>query len=84
MGLFVEFNAQIVEVRYARNGNAYLNIGGRHPNATLTLVVFKNRLSRFGDLREFAGHTVRINGKVTQYQEALQVILESKNQIRLE
>lgn len=84
LGLFVEFNAQIVEVRYARNGNAYLDIGGRHPNATLTLVVFKNRLSRFGDLREFAGHTVRINGRVTQYQEALQVTLESKNQIRLE
>ena len=84
LGLFVEFNAQIVEVRYARNGNAYLDIGGRHPNATLTLVVFKNQLSRFGDLREFAGHTVRINGRVTQYQEALQVILQSKNQIRLE
>jgi len=84
LGQFVEFSAQIVEVRYAANGNAYLDVGGRYPNATLTLVVFKNRLSRFGDLREFTGHTVRINGRVTQYQEALQVILESKNQIRLE
>ena len=61
-----------------------MDVGGRYPNATLTLVVFKNRLPRFGDLREFTGHTVRINGRVTQYQEALQVILESKNQIRLE
>lgn len=64
-----------------RNGNVYLNIGGSFPNAVLTLIIFKNNLSSFGDVDIKPGHNLRVKGRLTEYKGSLQLILQNRQQV---
>lgn len=81
LGQFVELDVHIEQVSTPRNGNVYLNIGGSFPNAILTLIIFKNNLSAFGDVDIKPGHNLRVKGRLTEYKGSLQIILQNRQQV---
>ena len=81
LGNVVELDVHIEQVSTPRNGNVYLNIGGSFPNAVLTLIIFKNNLSSFGDVDIKPGHNLRVKGRLTEYKGSLQIILQNRQQV---
>jgi DNA/RNA endonuclease YhcR with UshA esterase domain len=61
----------------------YLNLDKPYPNSPLTCVIFGRITNRFGDLKMLEGKQVAVNGKVEAYEDKLQVILTSTNQLKL-
>ena len=81
IGDSVLLNVYINQVHYAKNGNIYLNIGGRHPNQKLALVVFDNDKRKFDNLKEFENKRIIVQGQISEYRGSPQIILYSPNQI---
>jgi hypothetical protein len=81
LGRDVTLDVHIEEVSRPKNGNIYLNIGGKFPDVLLTLVIFEKNLAFFGDVDIVAGENLRVMGKLTEYKGALQIIVESRKQI---
>lgn len=71
----------ISQVAYAKNGNIYLNIGGRFPRQKLRLVIFKNNVNNFGDLSKYEFKRLYIKGTVSEYQGKAQIIINHKWQL---
>jgi len=66
-----------------REKATYLNLDKPYPNSPLTCVIFGRVTNRFGDLKKPEGKQVAVNGKVEAYEDKLQVILTSTNQLKL-
>ena len=62
---------------------AYLNFDNKYPRNTFTGVIFARSFAIFDDIEKYNGKTVEISGEVTQYNGKPQIILESKDQIRI-
>lgn len=61
----------------------YLNFGKNYPNQTFTAVIFPDDADEFGDLNEFKGKEVEVSGVISLYNGKPQIILKSKNQIKI-
>lgn len=62
---------------------AYLNFEDKFPKNPFSCVIFESRFSEFGDLSRFKNKNVIVTGKVTTYKNKPQVILNSKDQIKI-
>jgi hypothetical protein len=62
---------------------AYLNFDKKYPKNTFTGVVFSEKFSEVGPLDEYKNKNVEIKGKITLYRDKAQIIINSKNQIRI-
>lgn len=62
---------------------AYINFDKKFPKNTFSCAVFENRFSEFGDLSVFKNKNVIVSGKITTYKNKPQVILHSKDQIKI-
>ena len=60
-----------------------VNLGARFPKQELTLVVFPANFSKFEDVEKLEGKTVRVTGKVTEYQKRPQIVLDAKEQLKV-
>ena len=60
------------------------NLGARFPKQDLTLVLFSSNFSKFEDVEKLEGKTVRVTGKVTEYQKRPQIVLEAKEQLKVQ
>ena len=61
-----------------------VNLEARFPKQELTLVVFPANFSKFEDVEKLEGKTVRVTGKVTEYQKRPQIVLDAKEQLKVE
>ena len=61
-----------------------VNLEARFPKQELTLVVFPANFSKFEDVEKLEGKTVRVTGKVTEYQKRPQIVLDSKDQLKVQ
>lgn len=62
---------------------AYLNFDKKYPKNTFTGVVFEEKFEEVGDLSIYRNKNIEINGKITIYKDKPQIIITSKNQIRI-
>lgn len=68
---------------YLSDKVAYINFENKFPKNVFSCAVFESRFNDFGDLSRFKEKTVAVTGKITTYKNKPQVILNSKDQIRI-
>lgn len=47
-------------------------------------MIFAANFSKFEEVEKLEGKTVRVTGKVTEYQKRPQIVLESKEQVKVQ
>jgi len=62
---------------------AYLNFVEKFPKNPFSGVIFVSKFEKFGDLSIYEGKTVELTGRITVYKEKPQIILDSKDQIKI-
>ncbi|MBI5402854.1 MAG: hypothetical protein HY959_05610 [Ignavibacteriae bacterium] len=62
---------------------AYLNFDRKYPKNTFTGVVFEEKFEEVGDLSIYRNKNIELKGKITLYKDKPQIIITSKNQIRI-
>lgn len=74
----------VSEVHTARSGRVtFIDMGGEYPNNTFTGVIFASAMGTVGDVSDLAGKTVDISGPVRLYRGRSEIIVESRDQIRV-
>jgi len=68
---------------YLSDKVAYLNFENKFPKNIFSCAIFSNKFDEFGDLSRFKNKNVEVNGKILTYKNKPQVILNSKDQIRI-
>lgn len=66
-----------------RDRVSYLNFDKKYPKNTFTGVVFEEKFEEVGGLEIYKNKNIEIKGKITLYKEKPQIIITSKNQIRI-
>jgi DNA/RNA endonuclease YhcR with UshA esterase domain len=61
----------------------YVNLDKKHPDTPLTCVMFARATNRFGDLKQLEGKRVEVRGRIEEYKEKPQIILNSRNQLKV-
>lgn len=62
---------------------SYLNFDKKYPKNTFTGVVFEEKFKEVGDLEIYRNKNIEIKGKITIYKGKPQIIINSKNQIKV-
>lgn len=62
---------------------AYLNFENSFPKNLFSCVVFENKFREFGDLSVYKNKRAEVRGKITTYKSKSQIILTSKDQIKI-
>ena len=62
---------------------AYLNFVEKYPKNPFSGVIFASKFDKFGDLNIYEGKNVEITGRISVYKEKPQIILDSKDQIKI-
>ena len=83
VGETITIEAKVAEVNKTEK-IVRINLGARFPKQDLTLVVFPAHFSKFEDMEKLEGKTVRVTGKVTEYQKRPQSVLDSKEQLKVQ
>jgi len=83
VGETITVEAKVAEVNKTEK-IVRLNLEARFPKQELTLVIFPANFSQFGEVEKLAGKTVRVTGKVTEYQKRPQIVLDSKEQLKVQ
>ena len=84
-----EYIGKVVTVRgfvadvYKTERVAYLNFVEKFPKNPFSGVIFANKFDVIGDLNIYEGKNVSLTGRVTVYKEKPQIILDSKEQIKI-
>jgi DNA/RNA endonuclease YhcR with UshA esterase domain len=61
----------------------YLNLDKPFPNSPFTAVIFARATNQFGDLSQLKGKDVELKGKIEEYKDKPQIILNSTNQLKV-
>ena len=61
----------------------FINLDQPHPNSPFTAVVFSANTNQFGDLSKLKDKAVEITGKIKNYNESPEIVLESSNQLKI-
>jgi DNA/RNA endonuclease YhcR with UshA esterase domain len=61
----------------------YVNLDKKYPETPLNCVVFARATNQFGDLKKLEGKQVEIQGKIEEYRDKAQIILNSSNQLKV-
>lgn len=83
VGETITVEAKVAEVNKTEK-IVRINLEARFPKQELTLVIFSSNFSKFEDVEKLEGKTVRVTGKVTEYQKRPQIVLEAKDQLKVQ
>lgn len=61
----------------------YLNLDKKYPDTPFTGVIFARATNQFGDLKSLEGKPVEISGKIEEYHDKPQIVLNSTNQLKV-
>ncbi len=61
----------------------YVNLEKRFPNSPLTAVIFARATNQFGDLKAMEGKPVEVMGRIEEYKEKPQIIVNTTNQLKV-
>lgn len=62
---------------------AYLNFENKFPKNVFSCAIFSGKFDEFGDLSKYKNKNAEVTGKITTYKNKPQIILESKDQIKI-
>ena len=68
---------------YLSDKVAYLNMESKFPKNIFSCTIFSSKFYEFGDLTAFNGKNIEVTGKVTTFKNKIQIILNSKDQIKI-
>lgn len=75
----------VIVVFTSKNGNTFLDFGGRYPHQTFTgWVPARTALASDPELRSLEGKTVKITGTIDWYKGKPEIKISSKEQIQEE
>lgn len=77
----VSVEGTVDEIRSSSNGNTYISMGGKYPQAILTIVIFSNCISRFGNLGKLVSKKIRVNGPIHDYRGSFQLVAHTASQL---
>lgn len=83
VGETITIEAKVAEVNKTER-IVRINLDARFPKQELTLVIFPANISKFEEVEKLEGKTVRVTGRVTEYQKRPQIVLESKEQLKVQ
>ena len=83
VGETITVEAKVAEVNKTEK-IVRINLEARFPKQELTLVIFSSNFSKFEDVEKLEGKTVRVTGKVTEYQKRPQIVLDAKEQLKVQ
>ena len=66
-----------------RPGIIFLNMDKPYPKSPFTLVIFPAATNQFGNLKAFKGKVVEAQGKIINYHNRPEMVLEKANQLRV-
>lgn len=76
---------KVADMRYfenSKNKPTLLNIGAKHPDALLTVVIWENARALFtGKVEDLMDKQICITGRVILYKEKPEIIIENPKQI---
>lgn len=61
----------------------FLNLDQPHPGSPLTAVIHSETTNQFGDLKSLQGKSVEIQGKIKNYHNQPEIVLESASQLKV-
>jgi len=61
----------------------YLNLGKPYPDMLCSGIIFASKTNQFGDLTQLQGKIVLITGKITQYNDQPQIVIDGKEQLEV-
>jgi DNA/RNA endonuclease YhcR with UshA esterase domain len=59
----------------------FLNLDKAFPNSPFTVVIFHGHSSFYGDANALKGKSIEIKGKIKNYQDKPEIVLDSTNQL---
>lgn len=59
----------------------YLNLDKAFPDTPLACVIFARATNQFGDLKSLEGKQVAVKGRIEEYRDKLQIVLNATNQL---
>ena len=59
----------------------FLNMDKPYPNSPFTLVIFPTATNQFGNLKALKGESVEARGKIVNYHNRPEIVLEKANQL---
>lgn len=82
VGSTVIVTGKVVEV-YISEKVVRVNLDRSFPRQPFTAVIFANRTNLFSDLRGLEGKPVAVRGKITEYRNRPEIVINSTNQLRV-
>jgi len=61
----------------------YINLEKRFPETPFTGVIFARATNQFGNLKSLEGKQVEITGKIEEYRDKPQIVLNGTNQLKI-
>ncbi|HTV42026.1 MAG TPA: hypothetical protein VMF08_15695 [Candidatus Sulfotelmatobacter sp.] len=61
----------------------FLNMEKPYPKSPFTLVIFSKATNQFGNLKAFKGESIEARGKIVNYHNRPEMVLEKANQIKV-
>jgi DNA/RNA endonuclease YhcR with UshA esterase domain len=74
----------VTGVYLSKSGTYFINMGGDYPDNAFTAVIFKSDTSKFHNVESLEGKVVEVTGKVKEYREKPEIVVEKVKQVRVE
>ena len=71
---------KVVAVYQSRNGEIFLDMGGKYPNQTFTVAIPANSAWKFSDYHKYYGQMVAVFGKITLYMGKPEITVTTRTQ----
>src|SRR6476646_227756 len=63
--------------------NTYLDLDKGYPNSPFSLVIFSSATNQFPEIKSLKGKDVEVTGKIKEYHNKPEIILEKSNQVHI-
>jgi hypothetical protein len=73
---------KVIKVTHSDQGTTFLNFCDDYRRCPFQVVVFRSDLPHVGDVRNLAGKTIEIHGKIEDYDGHTEIILKRPRQLR--
>ena len=82
VGETVVVSGTVVEVHDFKGGSIVLNFGAKYPNQIFVVFIPKNLVDVTGDMHQYVGKEMVVEGKIEMYKGKPEIKLEDAGQLR--
>jgi RecJ-like exonuclease len=81
VGQAAQVSGKVEEVRQAKGGSIFLNLGGKHPSNPFTVFIPKGAAGKFPNAKELEGKTITVSGKIQEHEKKVEIVVTDPAQI---